>query len=176
LNKEQATLFGTFKGVYLPSTLTILGVIMFLRMGWVAGHAGLFGTIIIVTLATSITFLTSLSISATATNMKVEAGGAYFMISRSLGVEAGATIGLPLFISQALGISFYIVGFSESIAAFLPSLNPTIIGVVTLVILTIVAYLSADLALKMQIGVFAVIALSLIAFFVGPWDPPKFEV
>ena len=60
--------FGTFKGVFTPSILTILGVIMFLRMGWVLGHAGLIGTLVIVTIGSGITFLTALSISATATN------------------------------------------------------------------------------------------------------------
>ena len=107
--ESNAQGFGTFKGVYIPSTLTILGVIMYLRMGWVVGNVGLIQTLLIVTISTMITLITSLSISATATNMKVGGGGAYYMISRSLGVEGGAAIGIPLFLSQALGISFYIV-------------------------------------------------------------------
>ena len=80
---------GTFAGVYTPSLLTILGVIMYLRFGWVLGNVGLFNTLVIVTLSTSITFLTSLSISAIATAQKVRTGGAYYMISRSLGIETG---------------------------------------------------------------------------------------
>ena len=84
-NDSNAQGFGTFKGVYIPSTLTILGVIMYLRMGWVVGSVGLLQTLLIVTISTAITFITSLSISATATNMKVGGGGAYYMISRSLG-------------------------------------------------------------------------------------------
>ncbi|HEX9581794.1 MAG TPA: hypothetical protein VF970_11880, partial [Gemmatimonadales bacterium] len=47
-------------------------------------------TIVIVTLATSITFLTALSLAALATNMRVGGGGAYYIIARSLGVETGA--------------------------------------------------------------------------------------
>ena len=166
----QPNKFGTFKGVFLPSTLTILGVIMYLRMGWVVGHSGLIATVVIVTLATAITFLTSLSISATATNMKVGGGGAYFMISRSLGVEAGAAIGLPLFVSQSLGISFYIVGFSESVQHLIP-IEPKIISVFVLIVLTVLAYVSADLALKIQAIVFTVIVLSLVSFFAGSSDP-----
>ena len=175
MNKGIKDGFGTFKGVYLPSTLTILGVIMYLRMGWVVGHGGLLASLVIVTLSTSITFLTALSISATATNMKVEAGGAYFMISRSLGVEAGASIGLPLFVSQALGISFYIVGFSESLTGFLPGIDSMWISMAVLVFLTIVAYVSADLALKIQVGVFLVIVASMAAFFYGPLTPPVYD-
>lgn len=81
--------FGTFKGVFTPSILTILGVIMYLRTGWVLGHVGLALTLVIVTVSSSVTFLTGLSVSALATNMRVKGGGAYYMISRSLGVEAG---------------------------------------------------------------------------------------
>ena len=77
--------FGTFKGCYVPSVLTILGVIMYLRFGWVLGQVGLPGTLLIVAMASSITFLTGLSLAALATNMKVGGGGAYFIISRSPG-------------------------------------------------------------------------------------------
>jgi len=75
---------GTFKGVFMPSLLTILGVVMHLRMGWLLGNVGLPTTIVIVTLATSITFLTALSLAALATNMRVGGGGAYSIIARSL--------------------------------------------------------------------------------------------
>lgn len=107
--------FGWFKGVYTPSVLTIFGVVMYLRFGWVLGNMGLPRTILIVLFANMITMLTALSLSALATNMKVGGGGAYFMISRSLGLEPGAAIGLPLFLAQALGVSFYIAGFTESL-------------------------------------------------------------
>lgn len=159
--------FGTFKGVFTPSILTILGVIMFLRFGWVLGNVGLAGTLLIVTMASAITFFTGLSISALSTNMKIGGGGAYFMISRSLGMEAGAAIGIPLFFAQALGIAFYIAGFSESVAGAFPLLSPKIVGVVTLVLLTMLAYRSADLALKSQFFILAIIVASLISFFLG---------
>lgn len=77
---------GTFGGVFTPSILTILGVIMYLRFGWVVGNVGLIGTLLIVTISTSITFLTALSIASIATDQRVRIGGAYYMISRSLGI------------------------------------------------------------------------------------------
>ena len=167
--------FGTFKGVFTPSILTILGVIMYLRMGWVLGHMNLFQTILIITIASVITFFTALSISATATNMKVGGGGAYFMISRSLGVEAGAAIGVPLFFAQALGIAFYLAGFSESLQVIFPDLPIQAISAITLAALTALALFSADLALKAQFVIFAIIILSIVSFFIGGGQPPEID-
>ena len=160
--------FGTFKGVFTPSILTILGVVMYLRFGWVLGSVGLPATLLIVTIATSITFMTGLSLSALATNMKVGGGGAYYIISRSLGLEAGAAIGLPLFFAQALGIAFYVAGFSEALTnTFDVAVSPVWISVGTLTALTALAYFSADLAMKAQFVIFTVIIASLLSFFMG---------
>ena len=159
--------FGTFQGVFTPSILTILGVVMYLRFGWVLGNVGLGLTLVIVTIATSITFLTALSISGLATSMKVRGGGAYYIISRSLGIETGAAIGLPLFIAQTLGIAFYVSGFSESVANLFPVLSAQTVGIATLVLLTVLAFFSADLALKMQYFILAMIFASLVSFFAG---------
>lgn len=159
--------FGAFKGVYLPSILTILGVIMYLRLGWVVGNVGLYGTLLIITMSTSITFLTGLSISATATNMKIKGGGAYFMISRSFGIKAGAAVGVPLFLAQSIGASFYIVGFAESVHSSFPQFSMVSIGVTSLLILTALAYISADIALKTQFVIFLLLAASLGSFFMG---------
>jgi len=159
--------FGTFKGVYTPSVLTILGVVMYLRFGWVLGNVGLLRTLLIVTMSTAITLITGLSLSSLATNMKIRGGGAYYIISRSLGVEAGAAVGLPLFFAQALGIAFYIAGFSEAFVDVFPQYGPTAVGLITLGVLALVAYISADLALKTQFIVMAVIAGSIVSFFLG---------
>ncbi len=164
--------FGTFKGVYIPSVLTILGVIMYLRLGWVVGNVGLIGSILIITLASAITFVTGLSIAATATNMQVRGGGAYYMISRSFGVETGAAIGLPLYLAQAIGVSFYIAGFAESVHSLLPGVPTPWIGVVSLCGLGILAYISANLALKTQLLIFVVILSSLVSFFLGSAPQP----
>jgi len=163
--------FGTFKGVFTPSILTIFGVVMYLRFGMVLGNVGLAKTLVIVTMATSITFLTGLSLSALATNMKVGAGGAYYIISRSLGLEPGAAVGLPLFFAQALGISFYVSGFAESIVTTYSGYDLKVVGIITLIIMAAVAYISANLALKTQFIVMAVVAASLVSFFAG--GPPE---
>ncbi len=166
-DQNQGYKFGTFKGVFVPSLLTILGVIMYMRFGWVLGNVGLFQTLLIVIISTSVTLLTGLSISTLATNMKVGGGGAYYIISRSLGVEVGTAIGLPLFFSQALGIAFYSIGFAESISTLFPIVPIKIAGVVTLVLLTMLVYFSAEIALKAQLFIFVLIIGSLISFFAG---------
>ena len=97
--------FGTFGGVFTPSILTILGVIMYMRLGWVVGNAGLWGTIIVILIAHVISVTTGLSISSIATDKKVGAGGVYYVLSRSLGLPIGGAIGLTLFVGTALSIS-----------------------------------------------------------------------
>jgi amino acid transporter len=158
---------GTFGGVFVPNILTILGVIMYLRMGWVVGNAGLHNTLIILLIANLITLLTAFSMSSIATNMRMKGGGAYYMISRSLGAEVGGSIGIPLYVAQALGISLYIVGFAESVNNLFPALNTLVITLSTLIILTILALISAGLVIKIQYLILSVIALSLISFFSG---------
>ena len=116
--------FGTFAGVFTPSILTILGVIMFMRANFVAGHAGIRAAILILVAAQSITFLTSLSIGAISTNIQVRGGGAYYMISRVIGPEFGGAIGIALFAALALSVPFYILGFTEALVRTFPTLGP----------------------------------------------------
>ena len=157
----------TFGGVYTPSILTILGVIMYLRFGWVVGQAGLGGTILIVLLSTSITFLTALSIAAIATDQEVKAGGAYYMISRSLGIKSGGAIGIPLYLAQTLSIALYVVGFAESLTAVFPLLNGKAVALITTVLVTALAWRSAGAAVKVQYFILTAIGLSLLSFFLG---------
>ncbi len=162
--------FGTFAGVFTPSILTIIGVVMYLRFGWVLGNVGLASTLVIVTVSSLITLLTGLSISALATNMRMKGGGAYFMLSRSLGLESGAALGIPLALAQAVGVSFYVSGFAEALVQGVPQLagvDPRYIGLGTLLVIAVVASRSADIAMKAQYFIMAAIALSLVVFFLG---------
>ena len=167
--------FGAFAGVFTPSVLTILGVVMYLRLGWCVGQAGLGGALIVVAVSHLITIATGLSVSSIATNRTVGAGGAYFIISRSLGAPVGAAIGIPLFFGQALSVTFYIVGMTESLRQLveIDRQSALLISSSILFVLTLISLKSADLALKVQYVVMAAIALSLISFFGGrPADRP----
>ena len=94
--------FGTFEGVFTPTILTILGAIMYLRLGWVVGNAGFGGALVIILLAKLVTVTTGLAIASMASNIKIGPGGSYAIISRSLGLEIGGAVGIPLYLSQAL--------------------------------------------------------------------------
>lgn len=159
--------FGAFGGVFLPNILAILGVILYLRSGWVVGKAGIGYAVLIVLLAHFVTVTTGLAISALSTNMTVKTGGAYYIISRSLGIEIGGCIGIPLAFSQVLSIPFYIVGFVESVSPLLPSVPPLVIGLTILALLSLISLKGADVAIKAQFFVFLVIVVSLISLFSG---------
>jgi potassium/chloride transporter 9 len=98
----QGIKLGTFDGVYLPTTLNVLSILMFLRFGFMLGQVGILGMLLLLVVAYSIDLLTTLSISAISTNGTVRGGGAYYMISRSLGPEFGGSIGVVFFIGQVL--------------------------------------------------------------------------
>ncbi|NEZ67950.1 amino acid permease [Leptolyngbyaceae cyanobacterium CCMR0082] len=164
---------GTFGGVFTPSILTILGVIMYLRFGWVVGQMGLVKTLLIVTISTAITFITGLSISAIATDQVVRAGGAYYMISRSLGIETGGAVGIPLYFAQAFSVALYTIGFAESVNSAFPNLpiTITVMALVTTIAVTALALKSADIAIKAQYVIMAAIILSLISLVFGSTVP-----
>ena len=167
VNPEKKTGFGTFGGVFTPSILTILGVIMYLRFGWVVGNVGLLGTLLIVTLSTAITFLTALSIASIATDQRVKAGGAYYMISRSMGIETGGAVGIPLFLAQALSVALYTIGFAESFSGVFPQFDQTTVGLIVTLIVGVLAIFSAKIAIRSQFFIMAAIALSLISLAFG---------
>ncbi|MBN2495947.1 MAG: Na-K-Cl cotransporter [Deltaproteobacteria bacterium] len=164
---EHLKRFGTFGGVFVPNFLTIIGVIFFLRAGWMVGNTGFVGGLLLVCLANSISVATALSLSAIATNMHVKAGGAYYLVSRSLGLEIGGSIGLPLYFSQALSVALYIMGFTESLVALMPFLPERIVSAIVCVGLLVLAYKGADVALKAQYIILGLLGLALLSFFTG---------
>jgi amino acid transporter len=140
---------------------------MYLRFGWVVGNVGLWGTLVIVTISTLITFLTALSISEIATDRRVRVGGAYYMISRALGIETGGAVGIPLYLAQALSIALYTVGFAESVARSFPGVNEKAVGLITTVLVGVLALRSARIAIRAQYFIMGAIALSLVSLVAG---------
>ncbi len=163
--------FGTFSGVFTPSILTILGVIMYLRFPTIIGQAGLINTIGIIVIAHIISITTSLSVASLSTDKTVKTGGTYFMISRSLGLPIGGTLGLALFVGLSFSVSLYLIGFAESFLTYWnldTSINSVrIAGTIILIVVTTITFISTSLAIKSQYFIMAAIVLSLLSIFFG---------
>ena len=114
---ETPKKFGTAP-VFFTAISTILGAILFLRFGYAVGTIGFFGVILIIILGHIVTIPTALALSEIATNKRVEGGGEYFIMSRSFGLNIGATIGMVLYLSQAVSVAFYVIAFTEAFSFF----------------------------------------------------------
>ena len=145
-----------------------MGVILYVRLGWVVGNAGLLGAWLVMLLALGITVCTGLSLSSIATNTRLGTGGPYAIISSALGLEVGGSIGVPLYLSRPLGIAMYVFGFREGWLWIYPSHDPFAIDLITFAALFLLSYLSSTLAFRVQFGIMAVILASLVSIFLSP--------
>jgi amino acid transporter len=154
-----------------------LGIILFLRLGYVTGSAGLGRAMIIIAIANLVSILTSQSLAAVATNIKVKGGGDYYLISRTLGRQFGGAIGIVLYLAQSVSVAFYCIGFAEAVTAMspeMPFLSQRTIATVAVLLLFIIAWLGADVATRFQYGVMVLLMAALFSFFAGglmQWDP-----
>ena len=167
--------FGTAP-VFLASVSTILGAILFLRFGYCVANLGVFGTLMIILIAHVITIPTGLAVAEIATNLKVEGGGEYYIISRSFGKTVGGAIGISLYFSQAISVAFYMIAFSEAFRPMfgwfeqLTGIAPDIrmVGIpATIALLLIIIYKGANLGVSVLWVVVMVLAVSLGMFFLG---------
>lgn len=101
---------GTISGVYVPTCENMWGVLIFLRFFYVIGHAGVWQTLLIVLVSFLSSFFTTLSLAAMATNGPVEAGGAYYIISRALGHKIGGAVGCMYFLGLSLTVVLEVLG------------------------------------------------------------------
>jgi amino acid transporter len=170
--------FGTAP-VYFTAIATILGAILFLRFGFAVGSLGFWGVIGVILLGHMVTIPTALAISEIATNKRVEGGGEYFIISRSFGMNIGATIGFALFFSQAISVAFYIIAFTEAFefffnwvsARFDMSLPRQVISIPAMLGLSVlILKKGAAVGMKTLYIVVAILLVSLLLFFLGGTD------
>jgi amino acid transporter len=167
--------FGTAP-VFFTAISTILGAILFLRFGFAVGTLGFWGVILIIVLGHMVTLPTAMAISEIATNKRVEGGGEYFIISRSFGLNIGATIGIALFMSQAISVAFYVIAFTEAFEFFFNHILDKFEMVLPRQLISIPAMLllgflilkkGANMGVKALYVVVAVLAVSLTLFFLG---------
>ncbi|MCP5117272.1 MAG: amino acid permease, partial [bacterium] len=167
--------FGTAP-VFLAAVSTILGAVMFLRFGYAVGHLGLLNTLMVILIGHMVTIPTAMAVAEIATNRRVEGGGEYFMISRSFGTTIGGTIGVSLYLSQAVSAAFYMIAFAE---AFQPVfkyleetyqlvLDPRMVSLpAALLLLALMLTKGASMGVRALWGVFFILVVSLAMFFLG---------
>ncbi|XP_061111239.1 solute carrier family 12 member 7-like isoform X2 [Conger conger] len=194
----QSPQMGTFIGVYLPCMQNILGVILFLRLTWIVGTAGILESFAIVFMCCACTMLTAISMSAIATNGVVPAGGSYYMISRSLGPEFGGAVGLCFYLGTTFAGSMYILGTIEilltyivpngaifraerkqdELAAMLN--NMRVYGTCCLALMALVVFVGVKYVNKLALVFLACVVLSIMAIYAGviktAFDPPDFPI
>ncbi|XP_062925825.1 solute carrier family 12 member 7-like isoform X3 [Mobula hypostoma] len=203
-NEEQkkkeikAPRMGTFIGVYLPCLQNILGVILFLRMTWIVGAAGIFGSFWIVFMCCTCTLLTTISMSAIATNGVVPAGGSYYMISRSLGPEFGGAVGLCFYLGTTFAGAMYILGTIEILLTYIvPSAaifkaedpaqetqamlnNMRVYGTCTIALMATVVFVGVKYVNKLALVFLACVILSIFSIYAGViksgFSPPDFPL
>ncbi|MFA8434444.1 MAG: amino acid permease [Marinifilaceae bacterium] len=168
--------FGTMP-VFMTAISTILGAILFLRFGWAVGNVGFLGTLGIVLLGHLITIPTAMAVAEIATNQKVLGGGAYYIISRSFGLNIGAAIGITLYLSQAISVAFYIIAFAEAFDPLIQWIadnygwliyDKRAISIPTMAILSILFLTrGANMGMKALYIVVASLGISLFFFFIG---------
>ncbi|CAG5136232.1 unnamed protein product, partial [Candidula unifasciata] len=167
---------GTILGVYLPCIQNIFGVLLFLRLTWIVGLAGVPEGFLIVFICCSCTMLTSFSMSAIATNGVVPAGGSYFMISRALGPEFGGAVGLLFYFGTCVAASMYIIGSVEILVKYMaPELNMfgdvfnsyRLYGTIVLLLLAIVVFIGVAFVSKFAALSLACVLISILCIYIG---------
>uniref|UniRef100_A0A671XJY6 Solute carrier family 12 member 6 n=1 Tax=Sparus aurata TaxID=8175 RepID=A0A671XJY6_SPAAU len=196
--KKKSPQMGTFMGVYLPCLQNIFGVILFLRLTWVVGNAGVLQGLCIVFVCCCCTMLTAISMSAIATNGVVPAGGAYFMISRSLGPEFGGAVGLCFYLGTTFAGAMYILGAIEILlmyiapkAAIFESKHPEgegaamlnnmrVYGSICLLLMSLLVFVGVKYVNKLASIFLACVIVSIVSIYVGAlvsaFKPPQFPV
>lgn len=182
---KSAVKLGWIQGVLIRCLLNIWGVMLFLRLSWVVGQAGIGLAIMVILMATVVTFLTTLSMSAICTNGEVKGGGTYYMISRSLGPEFGGSIGLIFSVANAVAVAMYVVGFAEPVVALMVDNGTTmvdggmndvrIVGSVTVVFLLGIAIIGTEWESKAQFVLLVILVTSMVNFVIGSFIPPNHD-
>ncbi|XP_053263580.1 solute carrier family 12 member 2 isoform X2 [Podarcis raffonei] len=172
--------FGWIKGVLVRCMLNIWGVMLFIRLSWIVGQAGIGLAVLVIAMATVVTTITGLSTSAIATNGFVRGGGAYYLISRSLGPEFGGAIGLIFAFANAVAVAMYVVGFAETVVELLKEHNLImldqmndirIIGAITIVILLGISVAGMEWEAKAQIVLLVILLVAIVDFIIGTFIP-----
>lgn len=172
--------FGLWEGVVAPSLLNIFGVIMFLRIPFIVGQSGIWQTFLIILVSNIITLITTSSMSAIATNGKMKGGGAYFLISRSLGPQFGGVIGVLFSLGQAIAVSLYLVGMAETLVDLLGSVmtgdllwDIRLWAIIVLIGLLVMALIGVGWVIRVQIFMLFIMLFVILSVLIGAGLAPQ---
>ncbi|GCC20647.1 hypothetical protein chiPu_0019212 [Chiloscyllium punctatum] len=183
-NKDELVRFGWIKGVLVRCMLNIWGVMLFIRLSWIVGQAGIGLGVIVICLSSVVTVVTGISMSAICTNGVVRGGGAYYLISRSLGPEFGGSIGLIFSFANAVAVAMYVVGFAETVVDILKENNVLmvdsisdirIVGCITVVVLLGITVAGMEWETKAQVVLLIILLIGIANFFIGTVIPSTIE-
>lgn len=188
--RESSRTFGTIFGVFLPCLQNILGVILFLRLPWIVGQAGVLVTLGIICLCVLSTFLTTLSMSALATNGRISGGGPYGILLSNLGPEFAGSIGVLFYLGTTIAATMYTLGGVEALftnfveppdTVFFP-FDRQVIGICWTCLLGCIVLAGMKWVAKASLLFLAIVlsailfmTLGVIFFAAGIWDPPGVE-
>jgi hypothetical protein len=168
--------YGTFNGVFVRAVVSIFSVIMFLRINWMIGNAGLGQSLLVLLICAYITVTTTFSLSALCTNGKVAAGGPYYLVSRSVGIEFGQMVGIIFSIAQMVAIALNTVGFAEEVVKFYDTpftkhaeWDMVVISIVATIISLIITIFGVSLVNKANLILFGGIMVGFLGFLIGTW-------
>jgi len=161
--------FDTFTGVIRPTLLTTLGAMLFLREGWLVGNSGFLGALVVILSAYVITGTTALSVSSLSTNVRIQAGGAFALIARALGLEAGGAIGIPLLGAQAASAALYLFAFAEAWLYIFPSHSIGPVVVVAFLLVGGLTWASTHVAFKVQGPLLVLVVFAILSAWFGGW-------
>ncbi len=176
LVSEQKANFGTGP-VFMTAVSTILGAILFLRFGYAVSNVGFIGVLGIIVIGHLVTFPTAMAVAEIATNQRVKGGGAYYIISRSFGLNIGSAIGIALYLSQAISIAFYVIAFAEAFDPLLLWINDRFgivisdnryISIPAMILLSVLFLTKgANMGMKFLYMVVTLLFTALVMFFAG---------
>uniref|UniRef100_A0A1B6CFU0 Amino acid permease/ SLC12A domain-containing protein n=2 Tax=Clastoptera arizonana TaxID=38151 RepID=A0A1B6CFU0_9HEMI len=177
---------GWIQGVLIPCLLNIWGVMLFLRLSWVVGQSGILSSLLIIAMSAVVCVITTLSLSAISTNGEVKGGGIYYIISRSLGPEFGASVGVIFAFANAVAASMNTIGFCDSFNTFLASFGLKIIdgavndvrlvGVIAILLMVLICTLGMDFESKTQNFLIIIIILAIFDFIIGAIMGPQSDL
>ncbi|OXU26603.1 hypothetical protein TSAR_006261, partial [Trichomalopsis sarcophagae] len=181
--KHVGIKLGWIQGVLIPCLLNIWGVMLFLRLSWVVAQAGILHTCIIIGISAFVCVITTLSLSAISTNGEVKGGGIYFIISRSLGPEFGASVGIVFAFANAVAASMNTIGFCDSLNQLLHEHglkiidngfhDVQIVGIVAILVMVLICAIGMEWESKAQNFLIAIIVGAIADFLIGALIGPR---